>query len=120
MHVQFFIPAQPVLRTTQESPPLPGCYGPAWQPEPLIVSSIDVPHQLVHFGAVPMGCHIHGLFKGGATREKAAEPKEGSPSKTAMESKRKITHQSTEAAIQSFGKHDVLFTLLCKRSINDV
>lgn len=79
---------------------LPGCHGPAWQPEALVVSSIDVPDQFVHLGAVPVGCHLQGLLKRGAACQEAAEPKEGSPSKAARKAKWKSKLRLLSSASQ--------------------
>lgn len=63
----------------------PGGHGPAGETEPLVVSSVDVPHQLVHPGAVAQRGHLQSFFKGGAARQQAAQAEEGPPTQAAQQ-----------------------------------
>lgn len=82
--MRFFIIAEVIVGKKKHHRALPGRHGPARQSKALVVSAVDVPHQFVHFGAVPVGRHLQGFFEGGATGEKAAETEKGSPSEAAM------------------------------------
>jgi len=70
--------------------PLPWSHSPAWQSKPLIVPSINVSHQFIHFGAISTWCHFQSFFKCGTTSKKTAETKKSSSSKTVIKNKHSI------------------------------
>lgn len=60
----------------------PGCDSGALQAKALIVSSVDVLHQLVHVGGVTLAGHFQSFLERLAARQQAAKAQERATSQT--------------------------------------
>lgn len=67
---------------SQKSQSLPTCHDVPTKTKSLVISTIDVPHKLVHIFIIASGRQFNGLFESLASSEEARQAQEGSTSKT--------------------------------------